>query len=98
MAPALAPEEPSILQLFHLVGQAAVTGCTNTIVDLSDTYELDYGFLGGKNRVFHCASGIIQGVLFPAPQVGSARVNITTVTHRTRGWMGQAIKQRNLLK
>lgn len=92
MALVLVPEEPSILQLFHLMGQAAVTGYTNTIVDLSDTYELDYGFLGGKNHVFHCASGIIQGVLFPAAQVGSACVNITTVTHRTKGWMAPAIK------
>lgn len=64
MALALAPEEPTILQLFHLMGQAAVTGCTNTIVDFSDTSEPDYGFPGEKNRVFHCASGIIQGILF----------------------------------
>lgn len=46
------------------MGHAAVTGCTDTIVDLSNTYELDYGFLGGENHVFSCASGIIQGMLF----------------------------------
>ena len=46
------------------MGQAAVTGCTATIVDLSDTYELDYGFLVGENHVFFYASGIVQGMLF----------------------------------
>lgn len=92
MVLALVPEEPSILQLFHLMDQAAVTGCRDTIVDLSNTHELDYGFLGGENHVFCCASGIIQGCFFPAPQVGSACVNITTVTHRAKGWMGPVIK------
>lgn len=29
---------------------------------------------------------------YPAPQVGSVCVNITTVTHGTKGWMAPAIK------
>lgn len=68
------------------------------ILDLSDRCELDYGLLGGENHIFCCASGTIQGMIFfPAPQVGNAHVNITTVMHRAKGWMGPAMKYKNLL-